>query len=257
MKNMNRMIMVVALAAGVVLMGCADEGAPVQQGYGQGQGAGRGAGGGQGRGAPGISAGGVTDDMARDTASLIADLPLQDLSEQETRDLIYMWEEEKLASDVYSTLYEVWNLPIFRSISSSEQTHMDSIALLLERYQIDVPGSAEAIGSFANQELQVAYDSLTAQGRESLIAALTVGARIEDLDIADLQQAITESDNDDIRVVYQNLMKGSRNHIRSYVAQLERAGETYEAVHITGDYLQTILAISRETAPITDPLYSL
>ena len=112
-----------------------------------------------------------------------------------------------------------------------------------------------AVGAFDDAELSELYDKLVAEGSASVAAALRVGATIEDLDIADLAEYIDASDNDDVRIVYQNLMKGSRNHIRSFVAQLDRVGASYDAQFIEHSYLEEILAISREVAPITDPLY--
>ena len=66
------------------------------------------------------------------------------LSTVETDDLVYMREEEKLAHDVYVTLYEQWDFPVFSNIASSESQHMDSIAVLLDRYGVADPSGWEA-----------------------------------------------------------------------------------------------------------------
>ena len=52
-------------------------------------------------------------------------------------------------------------------------------------------------------------------------------------------------------------MKGSLNHLRSFIRQLDRAGADYEAQFIDDSYLEQILAISREVATITTPEYQL
>ena len=67
---------------------------------------------------------------------VIQGIPSAPLSAAERAGLIYMYEEEKLARDVYNALYDKWKLPVFRNIASSEETHMESIALLLDRYGI-------------------------------------------------------------------------------------------------------------------------
>jgi hypothetical protein len=59
----------------------------------------------------------------------------------------------------------------------------------------------------------------------------TVGATIEGLDIADLQDRATSAS--DVQLVYDNLEKGSRNHLRAFVAQLERNDATYTPGHIS------------------------
>ena len=66
---------------------------------------------------------------------------------------------------------------------------------------------------------------LPAGGEESLEAALAVGAEIEDLNIYDLGRQLDITDNDDLRIVYINLEKGSRNHLRSFYARRYSGGE--------------------------------
>jgi hypothetical protein len=221
-----------------------------------GQGSGRGVGGGAGKGAGiGRSTGnlGTQEDFAGEMSAIIADFPEEELSAVEVEHLLFMYEEEKLARDVYAALYKTWNIPIFNNISSSEQQHMDAVAMLLDRYNLPIPTGS----GFQNTELAALYDELVKEGQSSLIAALEVGATIEDLDIADLQKAITESDNTDLKVVFQNLSKGSRNHLRSFTAFLERENVSYAAQYIDQAYLEQILSLNREITVILDPDYSL
>jgi len=49
---------------------------------------------------------------------------------------------------------------------------------------------------------------------------LIVGITIEDLDIKDLQEKLKITDNNDVKMVFENLMKGSRNHMRSFYKQI-------------------------------------
>ena len=179
------------------------------------------------------------------------------LTETDTEGLLLMVEEEKLARDVYTSLYNEWNVPIFKNIADSEQQHMDAVKLLLDANDVAVPAETETEGKFADSKLQSYYNELTEQGTLSLEEALSVGAMVEDLDIADLQKLVTESDNKEVKVLYQNLMKGSRNHMRSFTAQLERYDIEYEAVYIEDEYFELILKYNREMAPIADPDYSL
>lgn len=226
------------------------------RGVGPGDAAGAGQAAGRGNGRAGrIGGGGIAE--REDIAVLIEGVPSQELSEAEIEGLVLMREEEKLARDVYAALYETWNLPVFQSISRSEAQHMEAVAALLDRYKIEDPVMTDEAGVFSDSTLQSLYDDLVDSGGESLAAALSVGATIEDLDISDLLELVEASDNDDVRIVYQNLLKGSRNHFRSFVAQLERLGESYEAQYMSQDYLEKILRISREVAPITDPDYAI
>ena len=65
------------------------------------------------------------------------------------------------------------------------------------------------------------------KGSASLEEALVVGASIEEIDILDLQDAIYNTNKDDITTVYDNLMKGSRNHLRSFVSNMKSRGYSY------------------------------
>ncbi len=80
----------------------------------------------------------------------------------------------------------------------------------------------------------------------SPVAALQVGATIEDLDIHDLEELIAQADNEDIRTVYQNLLKGSGNHLRAFWYELSLNGGEYEAQYISAEELAAIVTSERE-----------
>jgi len=158
----------------------------------------------------------------------LASMPVSELTEAEIAGLVWMREEEKLARDVYLTLYELWGQPVLQNIANSEATHTEAVLTLLERYSIPDPADGNAVGVFTNTELQALYDALVKQGAESLVAALKVGAAVEEIDILDLEERSAETEKTDILTVYANLTRGSRNHLRSFVRTLERtSGEVY------------------------------
>lgn len=142
------------------------------------------------------------------------------LSESEIQGLILMREEEKLARDVYAKLGEMWGTKIFFNISASEQTHTNAVAGLLEQYGIPDPVVQDVPGVFANPDMQALYDSFVARGSGSLQDALKVGADIEILDIKDLEKLILQTDEADIIRVYENLKRGSENHLRAFNRQM-------------------------------------
>jgi hypothetical protein len=183
------------------------------------------------------------------------DYPAGDLSAAEEAGLRKMYEEEKLARDVYSALYEKWGLRIFSNISESEQTHIDAVERLLDRYGIHPGKDQSSRGEFEDPELAALYTELTEKGSGNLVKALTVGAMIEDLDIFDLKQLIADTDNQDIKIVYANLQKGSRNHLRSFYARLTQYNSTYTANYISPEFLEKIIATDKERGAITDPDY--
>lgn len=177
---------------------------------------------------------------------MINQLPLEPLSEMEKSSLIFMREEEKLARDVYLYLYNQWNLAVFNNIASSEQSHTDAVLALLNKYSIDDPVSTDEIGVFANEDLQTLYNQLITQGSGSLLDSLIVGATIEDLDIYDLNTASEQLDNQDILMIYVNLTKGSRNHMRSFYNQILMQNGTYEPQYISEAEFEAIINSAME-----------
>lgn len=151
----------------------------------------------------------------------------QQLSTTEQTDLLYSREEEKLARDVYQYLYNQWQLPIFSNIASSEQRHMDAVLSLLNLYGLQDPVGDNGAGIFTDNTLQAFYDELTAQGSASIIAALEAGIYIEELDISDLETFIGYTDQAPLLRVYNNLLKGSNNHLAAFVNTLEAQGGNY------------------------------
>lgn len=165
------------------------------------------------------------------------------LSEQEAADLLYMREEEKLAHDVYVYLYDLWGLPVFNNIAASELTHTTSVLSLLTRYGIADPAKGLGPGQFNNTDLQDLYNQLIRQGSTSLSAALKVGAAIEEIDILDLQEASAYTSQADIRLVYDNLLAGSGNHLRAFVSSLQQqTGEIYQPHYLSKEDYQVILS---------------
>jgi len=143
------------------------------------------------------------------------------LSQEQIDGLIFMYQEEKLARDVYITLGKLYNARVFKNIQKSEQRHMDAVKYLLKKYNIDLPVPSDDIGAFDNEELQALYDELIEKGKESLKDALEVGVLIEETDIEDLEERIADAPSDIARV-YNNLKRGSYNHLRAFRRNLER-----------------------------------
>lgn len=145
------------------------------------------------------------------------------LTEAEEQNILYIREEEKLARDVYLTLYELWGAKIFANISESEQQHMDAIKNLITRYGLTDPVVDDTVGQFTNPDFDfnALYDELIEAGSVSLEDALKVGVLIEEQDIADLEQALEETSKRNIQRVFENLLEGSINHLDAFTACLD------------------------------------
>jgi len=178
--------------------------------------------------------------------SQIEAFPVEALNADELNSLQLMREEEKLARDVYTTLYAKWKVNVFTNISSSERQHTDAVLTLINKYNLSDPVVSSVVGVFSDPELQNLYNQLVAQGNLSVLDAYKVGATIEDLDIFDLEEALSKSDNQDIKYTFDLLTMGSRNHMRSFYGQIVGLGGTYSAQFITQAELEAIVSSPRE-----------
>lgn len=198
----------------------------------------------------------TTDTQAAETAVAPNAAPVGNLAENSTLTLtavtnltaveidglLYMREEEKLAHDVYITLYEMWGLPVFSNIAASEQMHTESVLALLNQYNLADPASGLGLGEFANPALQALYNQLIAQGSQSAIDAILVGGLIEETDILDLETHLAETAQASILQVYENLLSGSANHLSSFASQYTRqTGAAYEGQLLSAEELAALL----------------
>ncbi|MFB6104830.1 MAG: DUF2202 domain-containing protein [Halobacteriaceae archaeon] len=171
-----------------------------------------------------------------------------DLSTTEREDIFYMREEEKVARDVYLALADEWGLTTHDRISDSEQTHMDAMLQLVETYDLEDPATG-VIGTFTNEDLQAFHDDLVEWGRSSVIASLKVGCRIEERDMRDIQLRVDRTDEEPVTLVYENLLKGSRNHLRAYYRRLTRYDGEYDPIYISQSEFDAIVDSDWETGP--------
>ena len=142
------------------------------------------------------------------------------LSETEAANIQYMRQEEKLARDVYLTLYEEWGAPIFANIAESEQRHMDALKNLIDLYKIEDPIVDNSVGAFADPDFTVLYEYYVDLGLPSLLDAFDVGVQIEQLDIADLDAKLAETTMRNVIRVFENLRAGSERHLAAFESHI-------------------------------------
>lgn len=159
-----------------------------------------------------LPATGVTGTTATSSAVQAAD---DDLA----KDLRFTREEERMARDLYAALAKAHDgaAPMSR-ITLSEQQHFDAVGTLLERYDVDDPSAGLKAGTYAFPALQDLYDQWYAEGRASLDAAYDVGVELEERDIADLEQLVADTTQDDARLVFSHLLRASEQHLAAFEA---------------------------------------
>ena len=198
------------------------------------------------------SAADTTKTATSSTAAIAAmAISAQPLTTTEIDTLLFVREEEKLARDVYLTLDDRYGQKVFENIATkAEQQHMDVMGTLVVRYNLVDPVTDNTVGVFTDPALLGLYQDLVMRGSTSLLAALNVGGFIEEFDINDLQEAIDEakagSNPADIILAYENLMCGSRNHLRAFVGQVQKNNATYTAQLLPQASVDAIVATSEE-----------
>ncbi len=144
-----------------------------------------------------------------------------ELTEEQKDTLFYIFQEEKVARDVYITLGKQYpGEATFANIQLSEQEHILSAQVLCERYGIDTSSvnlslEDDFVGQFELLEMQELYNACIELGQESLLDALKVGEQIEITDIDDLDDA-AEGMPSDVVNVYASLKEGSLNHLDAF-----------------------------------------
>lgn len=136
----------------------------------------------------------------------IENIEKSELSEQEKELVLFQYTEEKVAHDLYTYFYSLYNIQTFKNIAESEAKHMEQVQLLIDRYGLSTPTEYGVLAQ--------TYDELKAKWEKSLNDALEVGIQVEMLDIEDITKTIKTVDNDDIKFVFLNIGGASYNHLR-------------------------------------------
>ena len=151
-----------------------------------------------------------------------------ELTEEQKDTLFFIFQEEKVARDVYITLGKLYpDESTFANIQLSEQEHILSAQVLCERYGIDTSSvnlslEEDYVGQFELPAMQELYNQCIELGQESHLEALKVGRLIEVTDIEDLEHA-AEGMPSDVVTVYENLKEGSLNHLDAFERAIARA----------------------------------
>jgi hypothetical protein len=192
----------------------------------------------------------TADNLSLQIKTYISSSPKTELSETEKKNILSLIEEEKLAHDVYVALFKKWNLRPFNNISNSEQTHIDSLELIIKKYDLEIKLLGE--GKFNDLNFLKLYDDLVNNGKQSAVKAYQTGALVEELDISDIQKFLKETDNKDLKIVYLNLIKGSRNHLRTFHSQLKNNRSDYSPKYLTEEEFLKIVNSKNEAGFLTE-----
>jgi len=171
-----------------------------------------------------------------------------ELTQEVKNALAYMGNEERLAYDVYKTLYEYHQTQgeaikqLLNIADKSETKHIAKVRELVNKYKItsselsvldkdsvgENSSDIDSIrGKYGISTIQELYDYLVAMGKNSKEDALKVGCMVEVTDIMDLNEYIekvVEIDAQDIVEAFTSLRAGSYNHYWAFDQGLKNMG---------------------------------
>ncbi len=141
--------------------------------------------------------------------------------------------EEKLAHDLYVTLYDyhlndsnISLSPLYDIATYSEVEHVQTAEDIAAKYGVEIDSDLE-IGVFGLHEIQELYEELYANGVGSPIDAYKTGCMVEVTDVYDLNADIVvaeDSNAEDIVIAYSSLRDGSYNHYWAFDTGLKSMG---------------------------------
>lgn len=149
-----------------------------------------------------------------------ADIEPGTLTEEQKASLVYMADEEKLAYDLYvalGALYE--DETSFDRIAQSEARHQEAVRTVMARYEIADPTADLGPGEFYHPDVQALYETLLAQGQESVEQAIAVGIAVESDDLEELEAALAALDEEaapDVYQMYEHLKVATERHFASF-----------------------------------------
>lgn len=184
---------------------------------------------------------------------MVSSLPTYTLSQEQLDTLVYMWNEEKLAKDVYLALNAVQPSNQLSNIATkAEAQHQLSMESLLSKYNLidTVVGSYNTAnntvittlaeipaGVYTLSPLQTLYNTLYAQGSVSKQAALETGCKVEVTDVNDLNaDLVTAGTAQDLVSVFESLRAGSYNHYWAFDNGLKKLGVSTGCCSLGTDY---------------------
>ncbi len=137
-----------------------------------------------------------------------------------------MYDEERLAKDIYLALYSKYKIrQLYKIATNSETRHIDAVARLARRYGVSTV--EQRVGEYRVSKIQTLYDKLYSKGIRSERDALEVGCMVEVTDIDDLNgymEIAERAGARDALQTFDSLRRGSYNHYWAFDRALKRMG---------------------------------
>jgi len=140
--------------------------------------------------------------------------------------LSYMYDEERLAKEVYLSIYQKQPIRQLERIATrSEEKHINAVKDLAQKYGVPTPN--QRVGQYQHSHIQSLFNQLYSKGIRSKKDALEVGCIVEVTDINDLNKYINQaqrSNAQDVLQTFDFLRRGSYNHYWAFDRGLKQLG---------------------------------
>jgi hypothetical protein len=152
------------------------------------------------------------------------------LSTAETNALIVVHENQKLSLFVYDSLYAIWGINPFGNIRSAESQHVNFLNDVAGNYALELetnePGNS--VATFTTPQAETIYQESISKGSLSVVDALKMGARLEEMSLQVLHNAKAVTIKSDLLHTFDILAMGSKNNLQAFNRRLKMYGITYE-----------------------------
>lgn len=167
------------------------------------------------------------------------------LTDAEINSIMSLREEEKVAYDVYTFMFEKYESKVFKNIAENEKDHMDKIKELIIQFNLNDPlsGISDQKGVFNNKKMQALYDEMIMAGNYGLLDALRAAARFEETDIIDLRNDLSAASDQTVVNTYINLESSSQDHLRALVKVIKDEGISYKPSYLSKEDFDKIMSV--------------
>jgi len=163
----------------------------------------------------------------------------KNLTDEQKYALAYMWNDEKMANNLYLALNKSTpNQTLYNIATNAETRHESMVENLAKVYDVNITNLKNygthfdetalekySSGKFFIPKVQETYNALYEKGSQSLTDALQVGCMVEVTDIDDLDKYLEiVKDKPDIVNVFESLRNGSYNHYWAFDEALKNLG---------------------------------
>ncbi len=170
---------------------------------------------------------------------LIDTLPLSELTDAQKYTLAYMWNEERMAHDLYLALNDLTpHATLYTIATTSESRHIEAVEGLIGKYDLNILDTEQFVGGYdadalaaydpgvySIEEISTLYGQLYDLGDDSLEDALKAGCMVEATDIADLDRYLEVARGaEDLELVLFNLRNASYSHYAAFDTALKAQG---------------------------------